>query len=59
MRGCVLTVGQWHAAAERAMCHRPAKEIKKKKGGGGVLLKNELLKCGEWGVLNIIIVESS
>lgn len=38
---------------------------KKKRGGGGVLLidremlKNELLKCGEWGVLNIIIVESS
>lgn len=35
MRGCALTVGQWHAAAERAMCHRPAKEIKKKKKGGG------------------------
>lgn len=34
MRGCALTVGQWHAAAERAMCHRPAKEIKKKRGGG-------------------------
>lgn len=34
MRGCVLTVGQWHAAAERAMCHRPAKEKKKKRGGG-------------------------
>lgn len=35
-----------------------------KKGGGVLLidremLKNELLKCGEWGVLNIIIVESS
>lgn len=39
---------------------------KKRRGGEGVvllidkeMLKNELLKCGEWGVLNIIIVESS
>ena len=26
VRGCVLMAGQWHAAAEWAMCHRPANE---------------------------------